>query len=515
MSSATAASRGRHRSNNLVLPLPPDGTEKSSYAWRSIPFLSVALCVSALCLIVAQAWMEIRDPIMVAFAGYTVIYLAYQMVSLPVNFAGRSFDLAAHETRVRAWRPYDYPTVDIFLPICGEPVEVLRNTWTGVFELIQTYAGDARAYVLDDGPSDGARELAPAFGFTYVRRANLREHKKAGNLNYAFNRTHGDHIVIFDADFRPRADFLAETLPYMDNPAVGIVQTPQFFRASARQAWVERAASPTLEVFYRAVQVSRDRFGSALCVGSNAVYRRAGLALMGGFTEIPYAEDSHTGLDMRYNGYQLTYLPVPLAAGICPATLDAFMRQQYRWCCGATSLVWTRHMWRVQMPWKSRLPYIAGWLWNLTTGLRTVIVPLIPITLLALLPDEIRLRNALLLVPAVITSTVLYPLWHNAPYSPRIWPLAIAVGWAQVLAIWDYSRGKVMSWQPSRGPGDASNRFWWGVTLWNGTLALAWVSLAVWRIEQTGSLRFCIVAVFGALNVLIVGRLIFPGKKAE
>ena len=338
--------------------------------------------------------------------------------------------------------------------------------------------------------------------------------RKAGNLNYAFERTTGDHVVIFDADFRPRPDFLAETLPYMDNQAVGIVQTPQFFRVSPGQAWVERAASPTLEVFYRAVQVSRDRFGSALCVGSNAVYRRTALEPCRGFTEIPYAEDSHTGLDMRYHGYQLTYVPVPLAAGICPSTLDAFMRQQYRWCCGATSLIWTNHMWRVAMPLKARLPYLAGWFWNLITGLRTLILPLIPITLLLFLPGEIRLRNAILLVPAVITSSVLYPLWHNAPYSPRIWPLTIAVGWAQVLAIWDYSRGKVMSWQPTRGPGSASGRFWWGVTLWNGTLAIAWLGLAVWRIEQTGSIRFGVVAVFGLVNALIVSRLIFPGGKA-
>jgi cellulose synthase (UDP-forming) len=513
MTAAVATPKGRHRYTNMVLPAPPNGDEKISYAWRSLPFLAVALCASAVCVIAAQVWMEIRDPILLVFSGFTLLYAAYQAVSLPVNFAGRSFDLSAHESRVREWHPRRYPSVDIFLPICGEPVAVLRNTWIGVFELVQAYPGNACAYVLDDGASDDAMALAPTFGFGYVRRPNQREHKKAGNLNFAFRRTRGDYIVIFDADFRPRADFLAETLPYMDNPVVGIAQTPQFFRVSPRQAWVERAASPTLEVFYRAVQVSRDRFGSALCVGSNAVYRRAALELTGGFTVIPYAEDSHTGLDVRYYGYRLTYLPIPLAAGICPSTLDAFMRQQYRWCCGATSLIWTRHMWRVQMPWKARLPYIAGWLWNLTTALRTVVLPLIPITLLAFLPGEIRLRNVLLLLPAVITGTVLYPLWHNAPYSPRIWPLALAVGWAQLLAIWDYSRRKVMSWQPTRGPGDATRRFWWGVTLWNGTLALAWLGLAGWRIVQTGSLRFGVVAAFGVLNALIVGRLIFPGRK--
>jgi cellulose synthase (UDP-forming) len=519
MTTSAIPREGRHRSSGYVLPWPPDSEEKRSYAWRSLPMLATALAISALCVIIAQVWFEARYatvlPAAVAVFGvYTLVYCVYQVVSLPVNFAGRSFDLAVHQSFVGAWHPPHYPSVDIFLPICGEPIEVLRNTWIGVFELIQAYSGDAYVYVLDDGPSDEARMMAPSFGFAYVRRSALRQHKKAGNLNHAFRRTNGEHIVIFDADFRPRADFLAETLPYMDNPDVGIVQTPQFFRASRRQTWVERAAGPTLEVFYRAVQVSRDRFGSALCVGSNAVYRRAALAPMHGFTEIPYAEDSHTGLDVRYYGFALMYIPVPLAAGICPATLDAFMRQQYRWCCGATSLMWTKHMWRVQMPWTSRLPYVAGWLWNFTTGLRTLIVPLIPVTLLIFLPDEILLRNALLLLPAILTSTILYPLWHNAPYSPRIWPLAIAVGWAQVLAIWDYARGKVMSWQPSRGPGDATRRFWWGVTLWNGTIALAWLALAAWRIEQTGSWRFTVVAAFGVVNAVIVGRLIFPGKKA-
>jgi len=514
VTAAALSARGRHhRQRGLVLPEPPDDAEKVSYAWRSLPFLLAALAVSSLCVIVAQVWMEVSHPLMAVFAWFTAIYVCYQAVSLPVNFGGRNFDLSAHLLRVRGWQPDRWPDVDIYLPICGEPTEVLRNTWAGVFELVHAYPGLARAYVLDDGPSDEARVMCAAFGFCYLRRPNIRQYKKAGNLNHAFGRTRGQHIVVFDADFRPRPDFLAETLPYLDDPSVGIVQTPQFFRVDPRQTWVERAAGPTLEVFYRAVQVSRDRFGAALCVGSNAVYRRAALAPTGGFTLIPYAEDSHTGLDARLNGYRLSYLPVPLAAGVCPATLEPFMRQQYRWCCGATSLIWTRHMWRVPLPLSGRLPYLAGWLWNLTTALRTLVLPLIPIMLLAFLPGEIRLRNALLLVPVVVTGVVLYPLWHNAPYSPRIWPLWLAVGWAQVLAIWDFVSGNVMSWQPTRQPGSATKRFWWGITLWNAPLALLWVGLAAWRIFQTGEIRFAAVAVLGLLNLGIVARLVFPGRE--
>ena len=511
----SAAAPGRHRRAGTVLPSAPDEAEKRSYAWRSLPFLSGALMMSALCVITAQAWLEAKYLIAAPFAVYTLAYLAYQALSIPVNFTGRSFDAVAHELRVIAWSPHRYPSVDVFLPICGEPLAVLANTWQGVAEMAAAYPGPVAVYVLDDGPDDDAALTADQFRFTYLRRPNVREHKKSGNLKYGLRMSRGDHVVIFDADFRPRTDFLAETLPYMEDPATGIVQTPQFFRSARKQTWVERAAGASLEVFYRSVQQSRDRFGSALCVGSNAVYRRRALNDAGGFTEIPYAEDSHTGLDVRFHGWQLRYVPVCLAAGICPATIDAFMRQQYRWCCGATSLIWTHHMWRVPMPLKCRLPYVAGWLWNLTTALRVVVLPLIPVVLLAALPSEIRLRNAILLLPTVITGAVLYPLWHNTRWPLGTWPLAIAVGWAQAIALWDYARGRVMSWQPTRGPRDATPRFRKAVLVWNGTLALAWLALATWRIQQTGSPRFAIVALFGIVNAVIIGRIIFPGRAAS
>ncbi|CAN0312789.1 unnamed protein product, partial [Hapterophycus canaliculatus] len=37
-----------------------------------------------------------------------------------------------------------------------------------------------------------------------IRRPNIPELKKAGNLRYAFARTSGQVLVIFDADFCPR-----------------------------------------------------------------------------------------------------------------------------------------------------------------------------------------------------------------------------------------------------------------------------------------------------------------------
>ena len=175
---STTATRGRHRRATVVLPAPPNDQEKASYAWRSLPFLTCALVVSATCVIAAQAWFEYRNPIALPFVVYTLLYFIYQAVSLPVNFTGHSFDLSAHELRVMAWRPRRYPSVDVLLPICGEPTVVLGNTWEGVAEMRASYPGPLTINVMDDGPSDEAAELARAFGFNYVRQTSVSSRRR-------------------------------------------------------------------------------------------------------------------------------------------------------------------------------------------------------------------------------------------------------------------------------------------------------------------------------------------------
>jgi cellulose synthase (UDP-forming) len=503
-----------HRRPAPVLAPPPDDDEKYSYIGRNLPYLTTGLVVSAACLVISQLRFEAPSPALWPFMAVTVTYLIYQVISLPVNFTGRGFDVAAHRARVRAWHPEVYPDVDIYLPICGEPVELLRSTWDAVFELIVAYPGPAQAYVLDDGPSDEARSVAESLGFSYLRRPDLRAYKKSGNLRYAFARTSGEYLVIFDADFAPRPDFLAETLPYMDDPATAIVQTPQFFRESAAQTWIENAAGAIQEVFYRAVQVARDRFDAATCVGTSAVYRRAALEPHGGPTLIPYAEDVHTGLDVRSCGWSLVYLPVVLSTGICPNSLDAFVRQQYRWCTGNAGVVFSRRLWSTPMSIPARLTYISGFFYYVYTGLLCFFGPLIPIVMLAFLPGQVRLRNFVILAPAMISGFVVYPLWHRVAYGPSVWPLGVARGWAHVFSIWDSAWGRTMSWHPTRTPGSALRRFRLWVIGWSGGTALLWAVLAIWRTVTLDSAQFAVLLFFGLLNLAVVGRVIFPGGSA-
>jgi cellulose synthase (UDP-forming) len=513
VSQFTTAER-RHEQCRLVVPYPPDDDEKYSYLDRNLGYLTTILVIGASCLIVSQLRFEMHDPVLWPFMAFTATYIAYQAISLPVNFSGRGFDLTAHQAYIGAWSPASYPTVDIFLPVCGEPIEVLHNTWKAVSDLVASYPGVAQPYVLDDGASDEARYVAESIGFRYIRRPDLPAYKKAGNLRYAFARTDSEYIVIFDADFAPRRDFLAETLPYLDDPAVAIVQSPQFFRVSPRQTWIENSAGAVQEVFYRSIQVARNRFDAAICTGTSAVYRRVALEPFGGPTLIPYAEDVHTGLDVRRTGWSLVYIPIVLSTGICPDNLDAFVRQQYRWCSGNVGIVFSWRLWSIPMTIPARLTYISGFCYYAYTALLTFFGPVIPIVMLAFLPGQIELRNFIILAPAMFTGFVLYPLWHNARYGPSTWSLGIARGWAHVFAIWDGACGKSMSWHPSRTPGSSLRRFRLGVTWWSGSAALLWLMLAIWRTATLGSLRFAVLLFFGVLNLAVVSRVIFPGDKA-
>jgi cellulose synthase (UDP-forming) len=339
-------------------------------------------------------------------------------------------------------------------------------------------------------------------------------HKKSGNLRYAFARTVSEFITILDADFAPRPDFLAETLPYMDDPSLAIVQTPQFFRESTAQSWLENAAGSVQEVFYRAIQVARDRFGAAACVGTSAVYRRAALEAQGGAALIPYAEDVHTGLNVMRDGWAIKYVPIILSTGICPDRMDAFVRQQYRWCAGNVGIVCSRRLWSVKMSLPARLTFVSGFLYYVYTALLVFFGPLLPVIMLLFLPGDVRLRNFIILLPAFFTGAVLYPLWHQAAYGPSVWPLGIARGWAHVFALWDGAWGKSMSWHPTREPGSSLPRFRIGVTWWSGGMALLWVVLAVGRTIATSSWQFAVLLLFGVLNMAVVGRVIFPGETA-
>jgi cellulose synthase (UDP-forming) len=502
-----------------VLPVPPTETEKYSYVRRHQWFLT-------LCALVCFPPVIYTQYEIVRATGWYFLFLPFAlfviMIMLMVALDGfsRGFDLGEHKRVVAAWKPERYPSVDVFLPVCGEPVDVVRNTWKYVAIMARHYRGEVAAYVLDDSASPELKEAATAMGFGYVVRPNRGWFKKAGNLKYGFDVSDGEYILLLDADFSPRADLLDETLPYMDLfPEIGIVQTPQFFRVLDHQTWVERGGGTIQEHFFRSMQTSRTRKGAASCCGSCAVYRREALEQNGGMSLAEHSEDLHTGFDLLTRGWQLRYLPISLATGNSPDNVLAFLNQQYRWCSGTLSLIRARKFWQAKLPVTTRLVFLQAYVSFLNSAIYTFLGPALAIAMLLFIQQDIRLRFLWYTLPVLLYSLVIYPIWHHAPYRLEAWSVRLIVGWSHFFVYWDLIRRKPQGWTPS-GTGakkqDSRRRFWAGMILWSGGTALAWTVLAFWRMVTMSPYDFVGPFILGAFQLAIVARAILqPGPAAS
>ena len=242
-----------------------------------------------------------------------------------------------------AWSPLErkavrltsYPTVDIFVTVVHEPLEILRRTLIGCMN--RKYPQDRyRVYVLDDGQRDEVQRLAASLNCEYIRRPN-RLHAKAGNLNHALQHTNGEIIAIFDVDHVPTKDFLYDTVGLFHDEKVAIVQTPHHFYNPdifQKNLQIEGVLKNEQALFYRVLQSGRDRHNSAFFAGSCGLLRRRVLQEIGGFRTETVTEDIHTSMMIHAKGYRSCYLNKVLAAGLMPETFESSMKQRVRWATG-------------------------------------------------------------------------------------------------------------------------------------------------------------------------------------
>ena len=504
----------------IVLPVPPDDDEKRSYIRHGAWILAICALASFPLVVYSQSLLMAHYHWYLFCAPFVLLGVIFLSLPLITDGIGKGFDLAAHNRLVSSWRPDRYPSVDVFLPVCGEPLAVLRNTWEHVARMARHYRGAVVPYVLDDSASPRIRAMAQEFGFVYATRPNRGWYKKSGNLWFGFRISAGEYILLLDADFAPRHDLLDETLPYMlDDPGLGIVQTPQFFHVVDDQTWVERGAGAVQELFYRSIQTVRSPKGGAICVGSCAVYRRSALADNGGMTLAEHSEDVLTGFDLNKIGWRLHYVPLALSTGNCPDNVIAFLNQQYRWCSGTVGLLFGRRFWRADLPLRSRLCYLAGLVYYLYTAVFTFVIPLLTISLLLFEPHILDLRNMAFMLPAMVYSSVVFPMWHQVPYRLEAWAVKVIAGWAHFFAYWDAVRGKRLGWKPTGSDGrkqDGRRRFWVGFIGWTLGSSLLWTGLALWRMMTMDPVNFVVLLALGMFEVMVAARvLIAPANGAS
>ncbi|MCJ1451398.1 hypothetical protein MMC28_001734 [Mycoblastus sanguinarius] len=443
----------------LVLPTAPTDKEKYAYTNMNRPLLVSCGTLTFLILAVG-GWMFAKaSPAFAWFALYAFFPQFYLLTTLFIMGLGKQFDLAAHKELVESFSVVDAPTVDIYLPVCKEPLEMIENTWKYI-ALLDYDADKKRIYVLDDGADENIRSLAYRYGFSYVLRPNRPKLKKAGNLRHAFAQTSGEFFAVFDADFCPRPDFLLETVPHIiADDRRAIIQTPQFFRSRPDQTWTEQGAGAIQEHIYRIMQHCRDTWAAAICVGSNAIYRRAALEPIGGIIPYEASEDIHTGFYVATHGWTIKNVSLNLACGVCPDTPRAFFAQQVRWCTGSVTLAISRDFWRKNngLSGKQKFCHIVGFLYYPALVLQAWLIHIPAPLVLWVKPDLFKYYNLFFPFGSIFISVVALRIWARGRYTLSVQYVEIIMSFAFLQAMWDIFRGTRMGWTPTGGRGGEGN----------------------------------------------------------
>jgi cellulose synthase (UDP-forming) len=195
-------------------------------------------------------------------------------------------------------------TVDLFIPTFNEDPELVRVSIRDAKAMSYPHPIDLRVHVLDDGKRAVMHDIAVEEGVGYLTRSSNIGYK-AGNLRNALELTHGDLLVICDADTRVFPHFLTRTLGYFRDPKVAWVQTPQWFydldEGTPLPDWLGRrlhlgALGRALgrgvqrvfgeirmgkdplgndpEMFYDVILRRRSWANAAFCCGAGSVHRR-------------------------------------------------------------------------------------------------------------------------------------------------------------------------------------------------------------------------------------------------
>lgn len=239
------------------------------------------------------------------------------------------------------------PRVCIQVPAYNEPPELLRTTLEALANLdypdyvVQVVVNNTTDPALWAPVEHACRELGPRFHFLNLPQC---PGYKAGALNEATRRLpRGVEVVaIVDADYLVHRDFLAACVPYLADPQVAFVQTPQHYREWKDSAYL-RGLFHAYRYFFDVTMVTRSRVNAIIFGGTMGLIRLAALREIGGWAEWCITEDAEASLRLLARGWRSVYLNQAMGEGLMPLDFDGLRRQRFRWAFGGVQIL-RRHV---------------------------------------------------------------------------------------------------------------------------------------------------------------------------
>jgi cellulose synthase (UDP-forming) len=312
---------------------------------------ALATLVSGLCYIV---WLFFRvnphHPWMAA------AFVSAEIICL-LLFLTASFTVWRLRYKPAEGLPISHPgSVDVFVTVCGEPIEVVTSTLTAASAI--DWPGTRTLYVLDDGGSGEVEAAAVQRGFLYRSRrrdGGPTTGAKAGNLNFGLAQSDGELILVLDADQIAQPNILRALAGYMRFPDLAFIQSRQLYRVPVGDPFFNLD-----QVFYQAVQLGYDNRDSAISCGSGVLYRRAALMDNGGFASWNLVEDLTTSYQLHSRGWRSFYYPHAVSLGLAPSEIWGVYRQRGQWALDTMRLFfWDNPLFKRGLRWQRRMAYLV------------------------------------------------------------------------------------------------------------------------------------------------------------
>jgi cellulose synthase/poly-beta-1,6-N-acetylglucosamine synthase-like glycosyltransferase len=256
----------------------------------------------------------------------------------------------------RYWLVYDYykyakntpgpppeikkwPRVTVQLPIFNERYVIER-----LVEAIARfdYPRDLLDVQVLDDSTDETQQVARAcverfaaqgLSISYIHRSN-RAGFKAGALENGLTTARGEFVAIFDADFLPSPDFLRLSIPYFQDPKIGMVQA-RWTYLNRDYSLLTQVETILLDGHFVVEHGARSRRGTFFNFnGTAGVWRRETIGDAGGWQHDTLTEDTDLSYRAQLKGWRFLYLSDIECASELPIDMNGFKTQQARWAKG-------------------------------------------------------------------------------------------------------------------------------------------------------------------------------------
>jgi cellulose synthase/poly-beta-1,6-N-acetylglucosamine synthase-like glycosyltransferase/peptidoglycan/xylan/chitin deacetylase (PgdA/CDA1 family)/spore germination protein YaaH len=247
------------------------------------------------------------------------------------------------------------PRVTVLIPAYNEE-SVIVDT---VYSALASDYPKLEILVVDDGSLDRTAELVRT---NFARDPRVRlllqsNHGKPSALNHGLSEAAGEIAVCIDADTIVDPDAIPRLVRHFVDEKVGAVAGN--VKVMNRNRWLTRWQA--LE-YITSQNLEKRAFDLLNCIpvvpGAVGAWRTDLLRSQGGFSGDTVAEDTDLTLTIRRNGWKILYDEEAIGRTEVPDTIDALIRQRFRWTFGTLQAIW-KHRDTVGKPQYGTLGWVA------------------------------------------------------------------------------------------------------------------------------------------------------------